>query len=238
MTICFLVGSMSETSTMEKDAMNVNQYKSNLPLVWYEMDFTAPHRRTQIGNVNLSNYAVEVLNESISKIDSSFSSLSADQITSCGRELLGSRQIFKTSLPALCILERFKTVGFLDRMVKDGDWDIEDLAAYKIEVLLDYVKLHEELIPHNAPTIGHLDDAILVDASWQSLRSEIESYADYRRLRKLEADLQGKDLQEFRYNRSNWLESREAERALLKNQRENGLASYFSQVEVRLFQVH
>jgi uncharacterized membrane protein YkvA (DUF1232 family) len=123
-------------------------------------------------------------------------------------------------------------------MVKDGDWDIEDLAAYKIEVLLDYVKLHEELIPHNAPTIGHLDDAILVDASWQSLRSEIESYADYRRLRKLEADLQGKDLQEFRYNRSNWLESREAERALLKNQRDNGLASYFSQVEVRLFQVH
>jgi hypothetical protein len=123
-------------------------------------------------------------------------------------------------------------------MVKDGDWDIEDLAAYKIDVLLDYVKLHEELIPHNAPMIGHLDDAILVEASWRSLREEIESYADYRRLRKLEADLQGKDLHEFRYNRQNWLESREAELALIRNQREQGLSSFCSNVEVRLFHVH
>ncbi len=218
--------------------MNAIQFKNHLPLVWYEMEFSTPHRRHSIGNIHVSDYAVEVLNESISKIDDTYSSLSADQITSCGRQLIGSRQIFNARLPAGCILERFKTVGFLDRMVKDGDWDIEDLAAYKIEVLLDYVKLHEELIPHDAPMIGHLDDAILVEASWRSLRTEIESYTDYRRLRKLEADLQGKDLQEFRYNRQNWLESREAELALLKNQRERGLSSFCSNVEVRLFHVH
>jgi uncharacterized membrane protein YkvA (DUF1232 family) len=217
--------------------MNANKFKSQLPLVWYEMELSTPHRRKNIGNVSVSDYAVEVLNDSISKIDDSYSSLSADQITSCGRQLLSS-QVFSAQLPASCILERFKTVGYLDRMVKDGDWDIEDLAAYKIDVLLDYVKLHEELIPHNAPMIGHLDDAILVEASWRSLREEIESYADYRRLRKLEADLQGKDLHEFRYNRQNWLESREAELALIRNQREQGLSSFCSNVEVRLFHVH
>ena len=217
--------------------MNANKYTSQLPLVWYEMELSTPHRRKNIGNVNVSDYAVDVLNDSISKIDDSYSSLSADQITSCGRQLLSS-QVFSAQLPASCILERFKTVGYLDRMVKDGDWDMEDLAAYKIEVLLDYVKLHEELIPHNTPMIGHLDDAILVEASWRTLREEIESYADYRRLRRLEASLQGKDLHEFRYNRQNWLESREAERALLKNQRERGLASFCSHVEVRLFHVH
>ena len=217
--------------------MNANKYTSQLPLVWYEMELSTPHRRKNIGNVNVSDYAVDVLNDSISKIDDSYSSLSADQITSCGRQLLSS-QVFSAQLPASCILERFKTVGYLDRMVKDGDWDMEDLAAYKIEVLLDYVRLHEELIPHNTPMIGHLDDAILVEASWRTLREEIESYADYRRLRRLEASLQGKDLHEFRYNRQNWLESREAERALLKNQRERGLASFCSHVEVRLFHVH
>ncbi len=218
--------------------MNAIQFKNHLPLVWYEMEFSTPHRRRSIGNVSVSNFAVEVLNDSISKIDDSYSSLSADQITSCGRQLICSRQVFNARLPAECILERFKTVGFLDRMVKDGDWDIEDLAAYKIEVLLDYVKLHEELIPHDAPMIGHLDDAILVEASWRTLREEIESYADYRRLRKLEADLQGKDQHDFRYNRQNWLESREVERALLQNQRERGLSSFCSNVEVRLFHVH
>lgn len=217
--------------------MNAIQFKNKLPLVWYEMDFSTPHRRHSVGNVNVSNFAVEVLNESISKIDDTYSSLSADQITSCGRQLISS-QVYSAQLPASCILERFKTVGYLDRMVKDGDWDIEDLAAYKIEILLDYVKLHEELIPHDAPMIGHLDDAILVEASWRTLREEIESYADYRRLRKLESDLQGKDLREFHYNRQNWLESREAELALIKNQRERGLSSFCSNVEVRLFQVH
>ncbi len=217
--------------------MNAIQFKNHLPLIWYEMQLSTPHRRHSIGNINVSDFAVEVLNESISKIDDTYSSLSADQITSCGRQLLSS-QVFSAQLPASCILERFKTVGFLDRMVKDGDWDIEDLAAYKIEILLDYVKLHEELIPHDTPMIGHLDDAILMEASWRTLREEIESYTDYRRLRKLESDLQGKDLREFHYNRQNWLESREAELALIKNQRERGLSSFCNHVEVRLFHVH
>jgi hypothetical protein len=218
--------------------MNINQFKSSLPLVWYEMQFSTPHRRKTIGNIEVSDYALDVLNESISKIDDNYRSLSADQITSCGRQLMNSEQIFNARLPARCILERFKTVGFVDRMVKDGDWSIEDLAAYKIEILLDYVKLHEELIPHDTPMIGHLDDAILMEASWHSLRGEIENYADFRRLRKLEADIQGKSVQSFRYDRQNWLESREAEKALIQRQREQGLSSYLSAVEVRLFRLH
>ena len=96
-------------------------------------------------------------------------------------------------------------------------------------------KITMELIPHDAPMIGHMDDAILVEASWRSLRTEIESYTDYRRLRKLEADLQGKDLHEFRYNRQNWLESREAELVVIKNQRERGLSSFCSNVEFACF---
>ena len=218
--------------------MKVFEHKTELPIVWYEMAFSVPHRRNHLGNINLSDKAVEVLNEAIHKVDEHYCSLSADQIASCGRKLLDSEQIVTASMPATCILERFKTVGFLDMMVKDGDWSIEDLAAYKIQVLLDYVKLHEELIPHDAPRIGHLDDAILVEASWKSLREEIASYADYRRLRKLEADLQGKSVQQFRYFRDNWLESREAEKALIRQQRDIGISSFVSQVDLRVFRVH
>lgn len=218
--------------------MKVFEFKTELPLVWYEMEYRSPHRRNQLGEIDLCESAVDALNEAIHKIDDSYSSLSADQIASCGRKLMDKEQVYHASLPASCILERFKTAGFLDMMVKDGDWSIEDLAAYKIQILLDYVKLHEELIPHDAPRVGHLDDAILVEASWRSLREEIASYADYRRLRKLEADLQGKPVQTFRYFRDNWLESREAERALLKHQREVGLSSYANEVNLRIFRVH
>lgn len=222
----------------EESLMNLHEYKTGLPLVWYELDWHSPHRRTHLGQVGLSDAAVDVLNEAIYTIDDSYRSLTADQIASCGRKLLDGERAYTARMPAACILERFKTIGFLDMMVKDGDWSIEDLAAYKIQVLLDYVKLHEELIPHDMPRVGHLDDAILMEASWNALREEIANYGDYRRLRKLEADLQGKPVQDFRYFRDNWLESREAEKALLRHQREVGLSSYLSAVDVRIFRVH
>ena len=222
----------------EELIMNVHEYRTDLPLVWYELEWHAPHRRNRLGDIGLSESAVDVLNEAIYQIDDGYRSLTTDQIASCGRRLLDGETVYTARMPAACILERFKTIGFLDMMVKDGDWSIEDLAAYKIQVLLDYVKLHEELIPHDMPRVGHLDDAILMEASWNALREEIANYGDYRRLRKLEADLQGKPVQEFRYFRDNWLESREAEKALLRHQREVGLSSYLSAVDVRIFRVH
>ena len=77
-----------------------------------------------------------------------------------------------------------------------------------------------------------------MDAAWPSLHEEISSYADYRRLRKLEAELQGRPVQDFRYFRDDWLESREAEKALIRHQRQVGQSSYLSQVDIRIFRVH
>jgi len=222
----------------EEPVMNVHAYRTDLPLVWHQPEWPAPHRRNRLGELGLSEAAVDVLNEAINTIDGGCRPLTADLIASCGRKLLDGGTIHTARLPADCILERFKTIGLLDMMVKDGDWRIEDLAAYRTQVLLDYVKLHEELIPHDAPCVGHLDDAILMDAAWRSLREEIVSYADYRRLRKLEAELQGRPVQDFRYFRDDWLESREAEKALIRHRREVALSSYVSRVEVGIFRVH
>lgn len=218
--------------------MNVHEYRTDLPLVWQQSEWTAPHRRNHLGKLGLSEAAVDVLNEAISIIDGGCRPLTADMIASCGRKLLDGEKVDTAHLPAACILERFKTIGFLDMMVKDGDWRVEGLAAVKTQVLLNYVKLHEELIPHDAPCVGHLDDAILMDAAWPSLHEEIFSYADYRRLRKLEAELQGKPVQDFRYFRDDWLESRAAEQALIRHRRDVALLSYVSRVEIRIFRVH
>lgn len=215
--------------------MNIGRYRFSLPLDWQEAD-AGLKRRHAIGNVQVSDSAVDTLNRTIEKVDASVKPLSADQIVSCGRQVLGDSPS-DLKLP-LCIFERFKTLALMDAMVKDFDWTIEDVSAYRVEVVLDYVKWHEELIPHDAPHIGHLDDAILVEASTGPLLPELENYTDYRRLRKIEAELQGKPLHEFRYRRDDWLESREAERALIAYQREQGLSSFLSGFEVRLFKVH
>jgi hypothetical protein len=67
---------------------------------------------------------------------------------------------------------------------------------------------------------------------------ELECYVDYRRLRKIEAGLQGKTWHEFRFSRENWLESREAEQALIKYHREQGRSSFLNGLEVRMFKIH
>lgn len=215
--------------------MNVGRYRFSLPLDWQETE-NGLKRRHAIGNVLVSDSAVDTLNRTIEKVDAGVQPLTADQIVSCGRQVL-SETPSDLKLP-LCIFERFKTLALMDAMVKDFDWTIEDVSAYRVEVVLDYVKRHEELIPHDAPHIGHLDDAILVQASTATLLPELENYSDYRRLRKIEAELQGKPLNEFRYRREDWLESREAERAFIAYQREQGLSSFLSGFEVRLFKVH
>ena len=54
------------------------------------------------------------------------------------------------------------------------------------------------------PTVGRLDDAIVVDAAWPRLGDEIDSYLDYCRLRALEARLRGCGDTEFKFNRADW----------------------------------
>jgi len=215
--------------------MNLGRYRFGLPLDLNATD-TGFKRRHVIGDVQISESAVDQFNETINKLDGSIRPLTPDQIVSCGRQVVfESHDDLK--LP-LCILERFKTLALVDTMAKDFDWKIEDVAAYRVEVALDYVKRHEELIPHDAPGIGHLDDAILVESSRMSLLPELECYVDYRRLRKLEAGLQGKSWHEFRFSRENWLESREAEQALIKYHREQGRSSFLNGLEVRMFKIH
>lgn len=215
--------------------MNIGQYKFELPLDWGGAE-NELNRRHTIGEIEVSDYAVDLLNRTIEKVDGSHLPLSVDQIVTCGRQLQDETSA-NLKLP-LCIYERFRTLALMDAMTKDFDWKIEDVASYRIEVILDYVKRHEELIPHDAPLVGHLDDAILVEATASTLTNELENYIDYRRLRKLEAYLQGMPLSAFTYYRENWLESRAAEQALIKYQRENGLASYKNGLEVRIFKVH
>ncbi|MFZ9310089.1 MAG: hypothetical protein ACO24O_01090 [Arenimonas sp.] len=215
--------------------MGVGLYKFGLPLEAADLQ-KGLNRRHEIGAVHISESAVGKLNDTIHEVDEHAAPLTPDQIVTCGR-----RVVFEShdnlKLP-LCILERFKTLALMDTMVKDSDWKIEELAEYRVEVVLDYVRRHEELIPHDAPGIGHLDDAILVESSRMSLFPELECYVDYRRLRKIEAGLQGKSWHEFRFSRENWLESREAEQALLKFHREQGLSSFLNGLEVRLFKIH
>lgn len=215
--------------------MNIGQYKFELPLNWGGAE-NELHRRHALGDIKVRDSAVDLLNQTIEKVDDSLLPLTADQIVTCGRQLQDDTPV-NLKLP-LCIYERFRTLALMDAMTKDFDWRIEDVASYRIEVIMDYVKNHEELIPYDAPLVGHLDDAILVDVATSTLATELENYIDYRRLRKLEAYLQGMPISAFTYYRENWLESRAAELELIKRQRENGLASYKSALEVRLFQVH
>ena len=61
----------------EEPVMNVHAYRTDLPLVWHQPEWPAPHRRNRLGELGLSEAAVDVLNEAINTIDGGCRPLSA-----------------------------------------------------------------------------------------------------------------------------------------------------------------
>lgn len=73
--------------------------------------------------------------------------------------------------------------------------------------IIEYLDDPTSLIPNAVSVIGQLDDAILVDIAMDTLRGELEDYADFCRFRWSEAArLQ---VTEVETDREQWLRERE-----------------------------
>jgi hypothetical protein len=78
--------------------------------------------------------------------------------------------------------------------------------------IIAYIDDATSLIPNDVPTIGCLDDAILVDIAMDSLRGELDDYADFCRFRWSEAArLQ---VTEVETDRERWMAERAQEKRL------------------------
>lgn len=192
-----------------------------------------PARRRSIGNCPIRAEALARFNRQLAKLQ--HFPLDRDQLATASRELADRSP--DNPGPA-SIAQRLRLADTVERMLDDATWQPAGEAIAPARVVVDYVHGTHELIPEQAPRIGHLDDAILLDAAWPQLAGEVDSYLDYCRLRKIEARLRGCAVGDFSFSRKDWEQARCAEAGLFAHCRRVGSGSYLPEPGAVRFRVY
>ncbi len=194
-----------------------------------------PTRRHLVGDYPVDQAALDHFNRLLAKLH--HLPLACDQLATAARELIDEpRAAARYPAP---IAQRLELADQIDRMVCDHRWLAPCQASETARLVVDY--LHGEgygrLIPASVPTVGRLDDAIVIDAAWPQLAGEVESYKDYCRLRTIEAELRGCDVASMPFSRTDWQRARVLEGALIAHCRHGGASSYLPAQGPALFRV-
>jgi hypothetical protein len=192
-----------------------------------------PARRRSIGHFPIRAEALARFNRLLARLQ--HFPLDRDQLVTASRELAGRSP--SAPCPA-SIAQRLRLADTVERMINDATWQPASEVIAPARLVVDYVHGAHELIPEQVPRIGHLDDAILLDAAWPKLAGEVDSYRDYCRLRKIEARLRGCQVGEFSFSRKDWEQARCAEAGLFAHCRRVGSSSYLPADATARFRVY
>ena len=180
-----------------------------------------PHRRHRVGQYALPSRGVAEFNRLLERLQ--FAPVDDDQIATFGRSL--SPDPAQATVPQW-ITSRMRSGAAVRLMLGDPGWETLDAATGAARLVSGYLRDHRDLIPDALPVLGRLDDAIVVEAAWPQVGAEVTDYLDYRRLRRIEAELCGCAEAGFRFGRNDWELARHAEAALARHMPEVGTRSY------------
>lgn len=180
-----------------------------------------PHRRHRVGEYTLQAGSLLAFNHLLDQLHEA--PLDDDQIASLGRLLC--RNLTTTTVPP-DIRSRLRDGAAIRLMLGDAGWDPAHPQARSARLVSAYLRDHGDLIPDRLPVLGRLDDALLVEAAWPSVDSEVYCYLDYRRLRRMEAELRGAPGVAFSFTRTDWEQAHLAEAALISHMRQVGTRTY------------
>lgn len=207
--------------------MNLTAPLTPLPQALHERREGA-HRRRRIGDHEIDSDALQHFNELLESLNLGFGPLEPDQVASAARELADAREFAGSSRRVRwprCILQRMRRAAAIDRMLADPEWTPED-SAETAAMVVAYLHDERHLIPNSVPVVGRLDDVIVVEASWPLIAQEVRDYLDFRRMRRIEAELRGERRPYFGFNRQAWRAARDAEARWIAHCHRVGLSSY------------
>jgi hypothetical protein len=194
---------------------------------------THPTRRHLVGDHRVDQAALDHFNRLLEKLH--HVPLACDQLATAARELI-DQPLAASRYPGP-IAQRLEIAGRIDRMMTDRHWVPDRQATEAARLVVDYLHDDATLIPSAIPTVGHLDDAILIDAAWPQLAGEVDSYQDFCRLRAIEAELRGCDVASMPFSRDDWQRARVLEAELIAHCRRSGCGSYLPAPGAALFRV-
>ena len=162
-----------------------------------------------ITRLDLRDEAMTRYNSLVRQLNPEHAPFSADQIAGAARRVL--RAAMKGQESAF-IKVRMRRAGEMRSALKDGQWTIPESLRGKMEAIIEYLDDPSSLIPNDVAVIGQLDDAILVDIAMESVRGELENFADFCRFRWSEAArLQ---VTHVETGREQWIAERQREKRL------------------------
>ena len=162
-----------------------------------------------ITSLELHEDKLRRFNEQVRRVAPDRPAFNADQIAGAARRVL--RATMKGQDSAF-IKSRLRRAGEIRAALEDAQWDIAPQQLGPMREIIDYIDDDAQaLIPNSVPVVGLLDDAILVDAAMDTLRGELDDYADFCRYRTAEAASRGVATAEVRIERQRWYDDRQQE---------------------------
>jgi len=195
--------------------------------------FTLLHRRKNIGDYHPTSADLERFNRLLARLGRAKAPLCMDQLATAARQLAAATD---EDAPG-CIAQRIAWIESVAAMVADPAWEAANEVGDCARLVVDYANDTHDLIPDWLPRIGRLDDAIVVEAAWPTLRGELGQYRDFRRLRALEAGLRGCAPEQLPFDRNAWATARRDEAALIAHRRRVRESSYVP-APAAMFRIH
>ncbi len=213
--------------------MNIDLLAVPLPLPTTSQ--TSMRRRHHVDSWNPDRLAIGDFRRLATSLADGGPTPDVDALATTARVLVHD---YATTRCAPCIRVRLRCLIAMHAMSIEQGWGLAADDRERIDSIVAYAKGSHRLVPDWIPVFGGLDDAILVDLAWSSLRFELDDFLDFRRLRRDEAALRGIPSHQVIFDRGQWLRARVAESSLLKHVRRCGLGSYEMSEAQPVFRVH
>ncbi|MCW4453325.1 hypothetical protein OK348_00725 [Flavobacterium sp. MXW15] len=191
------------------------------------------HRRRHIGPFEPSAGDIDRFNRLLARLGRTRAPLQCDQLVTAARTLAAH----DPGQPPACIRQRLQRAELIEQLLDDRDWQPAENVVPIATDVVRYLHGPWHLLPVELPLAAHLDDAIAIDTAWPRLVPELSDYRDFRRLRRIEAELRGCRSEDLPFDRAAWLQARQAEAELLAHRRRVRESSYAPEAPAR-FRVH
>jgi len=162
-----------------------------------------------ITSLELREEKLRRFNEVVQRVAPDKPAFNAGQIAGAARRVLRAAMKGQEST---FIKVRMRRAGEIRAALDDAQWEVAAKTENAMREIVAYLdEGASALIENDVPVVGLLDDAILVDAAMDTLRGELDDYADFCRYRVGEAARLGISPSEVKTRRECWFHERQQE---------------------------